>query len=73
MNLLNNCMLTLIIYYPIIIGQTIKMNTPTNHQTNSAMYCPNCNKVLLDKPKLFVCQSKYSHEIWKQYVRKLSS
>ncbi len=43
----------------------------TNHQTNIAMCCPNCNKVLLDKPKLLVCQSQYSHEIWKTIYEKI--
>ncbi len=42
----------------------------TNHQTNIVMCCPNCNKVLLDKPKLLVCQSQYSHEIWKTIYQK---
>lgn len=46
------------------IGQNLKIDSPSNHQT-STISCPNCNKALLDRPKLFVCEARCGFKIWK--------
>ncbi|WGM03515.1 type IA DNA topoisomerase [Arsenophonus nasoniae] len=52
------------------IGQNLKIDTPTTHQTSNAMCCPNCNKALLDKPKLVVCEAQCGFKIWKTVCEK---
>ncbi|MDR5614939.1 topoisomerase C-terminal repeat-containing protein, partial [Arsenophonus sp.] len=52
------------------IGQNLKIDTATTHQTGSAMCCPNCDKALLDKPKLVVCEAQCGFKIWKTVCEK---
>jgi len=51
------------------IGQNLKIDTPTN-QTSTTICCPNCNKALLDKPKLVVCEAQCGFKIWKTVCEK---
>ncbi|MGP1925064.1 MAG: hypothetical protein ACTS73_09680 [Arsenophonus sp. NEOnobi-MAG3] len=55
------------------IGQIIKMDPTTTYQISTTMCYHNCNKTLLNNPKLVVYQDQYRFKIWETVCEKTPS